>query len=225
MTVEKTDILDATVDLSSPVGMGELVIMPKLKGETTLTVTDNRVNETVKLKIKVTDSYLVYAIRESNHPALSQGVMVYLIDNEAKDCYFFRSTTSENELITQGTYEFSVRLEAGGSAPGITHAIPYLTLNYASDEQDKFTNAAIPPAPHPLRLELFDGVTDAKAVIYIIQKCLGVDWEKLAKGETVKSTKSSAVVPPTLKTTIDDTNYVITGTLNITPAIPENILE
>ena len=80
-------------------------------------VKDNITNEIVELKIKIIDSYLAYAIKESNHPALSNGTVVYLINNESKDCYFFRYSDSKNELsqnpIAKGTYDFSVKLENG----------------------------------------------------------------------------------------------------------------
>lgn len=88
VTVEKTDILNIDVDLSSSIGMGSLRITPKKKGETKVKVKDNITNETADLRIKITDSYLAYAIKKGNHPALSNGTIVYLINNEAKDCYF-----------------------------------------------------------------------------------------------------------------------------------------
>ena len=117
VTVEETDILSIDVDLSSSIGMGSLKVTPKKKGETKVKVKDNITNEIVELKIKIIDSYLAYAIKESNHPALSNGTVVYLINNESKDCYFFRYSDSKNELsqnpIAKGTYDFSVKLENG----------------------------------------------------------------------------------------------------------------
>lgn len=55
VTVEKTNILETSIDLSSPVGMESLVIKPKQKGETTITIKDKITNETVDLKVKVID--------------------------------------------------------------------------------------------------------------------------------------------------------------------------
>ena len=98
VTVEKTDILNIDVDLSSSIGMGSLRITPKKKGETKVKVKDNITNETADLRIKITDSYLAYAIKKGNHPALSNGTIVYLINNEAKDCYFFRYIESRDEI-------------------------------------------------------------------------------------------------------------------------------
>ena len=169
---------------------------------------------------------MAYAIKESNHPALSNGTVVYLINNESKDCYFFRYSDSKNELsqnpIAKGTYDFSVKLENGFGNSSPTYAIPYLTLNYASDEQGNFTDASTPPTPHKLRFELFDGVTSVNAVINLIQRYLKVDWEQLINKAL---TRSDYLIIPTLKTTIDNTDYTIIGTLDTRPEIPENILE
>ena len=226
VTVEKTDILNIDVDLSSSIGMGSLRITPKKKGETKVKVKDNITNETVDLRIKITDSYLAYAIKKSNHPALSNGTVVYLINNEAKDCYFFRYIESRDEIsripIAKGTYDFFTKLESGSGNSSPTYAIPYLTLNYASDEQGNFSDATVPPTPHKLRFELFDGVTSVNAVINLIQRYLKIDWEQLINKAL---TRSDYLIIPTLKTTIDNTDYTIIGTLDTRPEIPENILE
>lgn len=226
VTVEETDILNIDIDLSSSIGMGDLRVIPKKKGETKVKVKDNITNETVELKIKIIDSYLAYAIKESNHPALSNGTVIYLINNEAKDCYFFRYIDYRNELsntpIAKGTYDFSIQSENGSGNSSPTYAIPYLTLNYASDEQGNFTDTSVPPTPHQLRFELFDGATNVNAVAGLIQRYLKVDWEQLINKAL---TKSDYLIIPTLKTTIDNTDYTIIGTLDTRPEIPENILE
>ena len=226
VTVEKTDILNIDVDLSSSIGMGSLRITPKKKGETKVKVKDNITNETADLRIKITDSYLAYAIKKGNHPALSNGTIVYLINNEAKDCYFFRYIESRDEIsrtpIAKGTYDFFTKLESGSGNSSPTYAIPYLTLNYASDEQGNFSDATVPPTPHKLRFELFDGVTSVNAVINLIQRYLKIDWEQLINKAL---TRSDYLIIPTLKTTIDNTDYTIIGTLDTHPEIPENILE
>ena len=226
VTVEKTDILNIDVDLSSSIGMGSLRITPKKKRETKVKVKDNITNETADLRIKITDSYLAYAIKKGNHPALSNGTIVYLINNEAKDCYFFRYIESRDEIsrtpIAKGTYDFFTKLESGSGNSSPTYAIPYLTLNYASDEQGNFSDATVPPTPHKLRFELFDGVTSVNAVINLIQRYLKVDWEQLINKAL---TRSDYLIIPTLKTTIDNTDYTIIGTLDTHPEIPENILE
>ena len=226
VTVERTEILSISVDLSSSTGMGSLLVYPKKKGETKVSVKDNITNETVDLKIKITDAYLAYSIKESNHPALSNGTAVYLINNEAKDCYFFHYNYSQHELsptpIAKGTYDFSVKLENGSGNSSPTYPIPYLTLNYASDEQGNFSDATVPPTPHKLRFELYDGVTSANAVLNLISKFLDIDWKELVEKAL---TRSEHTIVPTLKTTIDNTDYTIIGILNTYPEIPENILE
>ena len=210
VTVEETDILSIDVDLSSSIGMGSLKVTPKKKGETKVKVKDNITNETADLRIKITDSYLAYAIKKGNHPALSNGTIVYLINNEAKDCYFFRYIESRDEIsrtpIAKGTYDFFTKLESGSGNSSPTYAIPYLTLNYASDEQGNFS----------------DAVTSANAVLNLISKFLDIDWKELVEKAL---TRSEHTIVPTLKTTIDNTDYTIIGILNTYPEIPENILE
>ncbi|MCS2301631.1 hypothetical protein NXX23_00560 [Bacteroides ovatus] len=109
VTVEETDILSIDVDLSSSIGMGSLKVTPKKKGETKVKVKDNITNEIVELKIKIIDSYLAYAIKESNHPALSNGTVVYLINNESKDCYFFRYSDSKKRTIPKSDSQRNIR--------------------------------------------------------------------------------------------------------------------
>ena len=220
VTVERTEILSISVDLSSSTGMGSLLVYPKKKGETKVSVKDNITNETVDLKIKITDSYLAYAIKESNHPALSNGTAVYLINNEAKDCYFVRYIYPQHELaptlLTKGTYEFT---QNDSSNPD---ASIYLTLKYKSDEQENFTDEAINPTPHKLRFELSDEHTNANAVINLMHRFLNVKWGELP---IEPATKSNYLIIPSLKTTIDNTDYTIIVTLDTRPEIPENILE
>lgn len=231
ITVENPEVLDIDVDLSYLQGMGNLKVNPKKKGETIVSVKDNITNETIDLKIKIIDSYLAYSIKKSNHPALSNGTVVYLINNEAKDCYFFRYIDSKIELsptpISKGSYEFSIKLESGSGNSTPLYAIPYLTLNYASNEQGEFTDASIPPTPKKLRFDFINSDNNTNDIILnMTYRFLGVDWEELAKNELHKNavTKTNVIIPY-LVTTIDDTNYVIEGILSPTPSIPENILE
>lgn len=221
-TVEKPEILEASINTSSTTEMGYLLINPKQKGETTVTVKDNVSNETVDLSIKVTDGYLAYVIKESNHPALAVGTIAYLINNEAKDCYFFLDNHVGNNLygtpIGEGTYSFSVKAEdnADGSSPSY---IAYLTLNYREGKNGAFTDAAIAPTPHELRLD-----SPSQLLTNVLQTYLGVDWEELKREATPQKRDSPAPLP-TLRMTIDNTDYAIIGILNMTPTIPENILK
>lgn len=60
--IKDPSILDVKIDLSSPIGMGNLDIYPKQKGETTIQVKDNIAHETTDLRIKIVDSYLHLSI-------------------------------------------------------------------------------------------------------------------------------------------------------------------
>lgn len=210
--------------------IGFLRMDGKQKGETTVTITDNVTQETETLKIKVTDTYLVYGIEDSNHPALESDIVMYLVNNEARDCYFFRYIHSKNKVsdtpITKGTYDFSVKLESGGSS-STTYGIPYLALTYSSDENGKFTDATIAPSIHQFKFEMYNGGTTS-AVIGMIQRCLGIDWKKLAEQKNQKKdspTRSNAVIVPRLEMTVDDTEYKINGSLTTFPIMPEGILK
>lgn len=221
--VAEPAILDAKYSRNPGEDFGILRIEGKEKGETTLTVTDLVTKETETVAIKVTDIYLAYEIRESNHPALDVGTVVYLVNNERKDCYFFRYADTENTVPTflcaKGTYRFSVRLEQGVEGE---RNVPYLTLIYASDEKGHFTDAAIAPIEHPFRMKLEDGVGPIH-VTNLIQHYLGVNWEELISQRL--STKTNVIKLPTLKMTVDETDFSLTGTLDILPSIPEGILE
>ena len=61
----------------------------KQKGTTTLTLTDNVTGDKETVEVKVTDCYIAYGIAESNHPTLTSNLMLYLVNNKARDCYFF----------------------------------------------------------------------------------------------------------------------------------------
>lgn len=215
-------ILDAKYLRSSEDDFGILRIESKQKGETTLTVTDLVTKETETVAIKVTDIYLAYEIRESNHPALDVGTVVYLVNNERRDCYFFRYADTEHTgptlLSAKGTYRFSVRPEQGVEGE---RNVPYMTLIYPSDEKGRFTDAAIAPIEHPFRMKLDNGVAPIN-VTNLIQHYLGVNWEELISNRI--SPRTNVTQSPTLKMTVDDTDFSVTGTLNTLPSILEGIL-
>ncbi|WP_259300991.1 hypothetical protein [Bacteroides oleiciplenus] len=223
-SIEDPQIIDASYQegTSDNSILGIVRIEGKQKGETRITLTDPTTQETEILKMKVIDRYLVYGIEESNHPALKSNIVMYLINNEKRDCYFFPYVDSEhkvsNKLIARGTYDFSVKTEHGTEVL----AIPYLTLTYPADEKGNFTDATIPPTPHEFRFMMEEGAT-SYAVLGLIQHYLNVDWEALTPKDT--STRNDIIISPTLKMTVDDTNYSITGTFNSIPAIPEGTLD
>lgn len=146
--VENEEIIDATYNsniLYESASPQSFTITGKKKGETNLRITDNVVRQTIDLKIKVVDFYLPFAIDESNHPALEQKLRMFLIKNDRRDVYFFSRTGNNYTLISRGQYEFKTEKEGDLT-------IPYLTLTYASDENGKFTDAAIAPTPHKFDL-------------------------------------------------------------------------
>ncbi|WP_298650488.1 hypothetical protein [uncultured Proteiniphilum sp.] len=74
-SVENLEVLYAKLDLSSPTGIGYVLVTEKQKGNTALSVTDNLTHETVKLKIEVD---------KSNHPALTKDTLMFLINDEER---------------------------------------------------------------------------------------------------------------------------------------------
>lgn len=114
--IEDPTIVDIKVDLSSPVDMGSLKVYPKQKGETTIEVKDNIADETVSLKIKITDSYLNLAVDYTTPPPYKQGNEFFLINNDSKDFYLY----DENlKLEHTGTYQFYLENDT-----------PYMELTY-----------------------------------------------------------------------------------------------
>jgi len=87
--IKDPSILDVKIDLSSPIGMGNLDIYPKQKGETTIQVKDNIVHETTDLRIKIVDSYLHLSINNPVRPPYKQGDEIFLINNDDKDFYLY----------------------------------------------------------------------------------------------------------------------------------------
>lgn len=70
-------------------GSTYVALQGKQKGTTTLTLTDNVTGDKETVEVKVTDCYIAYGIAESNHPTLTSNLMLYLVNNKARDCYFF----------------------------------------------------------------------------------------------------------------------------------------
>lgn len=233
VTVADPAILSAQFSKDNYKGIiGYLRLDGKQKGETTVTITDNVTQETEYLKIKVIDKYLAYGIEDSNHPALESSIIIYLINNEARDCYFFRYIHSNNKVfdtpIAKGTYNFSLNPESDG--PDLTtDYTPYLTLTYSSDEHGKFTDATIVPSIHQFRFEMYKNGGISNNVFSIIQYYLDINWEKLTQQQTPQkkdhSTRNNVIISPKLEITEDDTEYRIIGTLATHPTMPEGILK
>ena len=194
----------------------------KQKGSTTLTLTDNGTGDEETVEVKVTDCYIAYGIAESNHPALASNIMLYLVNNEARDCYFFTMDNIQHQLnktpIAKGTYEFFVTIDAGtGPAPQL-YGIPHLRLAYPSDADGNFADEV---SVHDFQIELYGDGASSPNCLEIIKAYLGVDWEELISNATTKS------VPPrdyTMVLTVPDTDYEITGVFAMAP-MPEGVLD
>lgn len=189
---------------------GRISVEGKQKGETTLLVTDNVTKETATLTIKVTDSYLSSFITQSNHPALANNVWIYLINNEARDCYFLADNADEaphaptSMLLSKGTYNFSVENDT-----------PYLSLTYVSDGNGKFFIGEVVPTEHK-----FDLSANEYRTFTALKSLLNVDWGTLPITETRMS------VPQAIYLKMDEvgTQYEVKGVLGTTP-IPDGILK
>lgn len=122
ITVEDKDILDANPMIfeGSP-SPGQIVVKGKKKGQTTITVKDNMTSDEVKLKIKVTDFYIMNRVLKSNHDLFADDQLLFLIKNEKKDFYIYsvNNTQDKFSLSTKGNYEFLFEDQ-----------IPYLRLSY-----------------------------------------------------------------------------------------------
>ena len=188
------------------------------KGNINLIVKDDVTNETERISVKVTDSYLVYSVDESKHPSLPNGMIMYLINNEAKDCYFFTYNYIKHEVysdfITKGSYSFSVEKN---SDPNLSYeTLPYLTLTYKTDENDILTDENVPAKEHKFNL------IGSSALTYTaINKFLGVDWDELAKTHSLRSES----IVTFMKMQEDGTNYLLHGEITQFPQIPEGILK
>lgn len=206
-TIAQATVLEASLYDSS---CGRISVVGKQKGETTLLVTDDVTKETVTLEIKVTDNYVSSFITKSNHPALANNVWIYLINNEAHDCYFLTDNADEaphaptSMLLSKGKYLFSVENDT-----------PYLSLTYVSDSNGKFFDGGIVPTEHK-----FDLSDNEYRTFTALKSLLGVDWGTLPITETRMS------MPQSIYLEMEEvgTEYKTTGILGTTQ-IPEGILK
>lgn len=121
--IENPSILDVKIDLSSPIGMGNLEIYPKQKGETTIQIKDNIAHEIANLRIKIVDSYLHLDINNPIRPPYKQGDEIFLINNDNKDFYLY---DDELKIKSTGNYKFSIE-----------ENIPYLELTYHKEFENR----------------------------------------------------------------------------------------
>lgn len=216
LSVQDPEILDADVDLSSLIGMGDILVTGKKKGETILSVTDNLSHETVKLKIKVIEKYLNLKVVGGNHPALVKDILIFLINDEERSCYFISGgENNPRNIITKGKYEFTAEPKENG-------ATPYLTLTYASDEKGHFTDAAktdasIAPTSH--KLDISGNPSYAYEYLAFL---FDIDWEKLIQKPSEKALRETGSRILNMKE-VETEKEIYTYFWN--EKIPEGILE
>ena len=172
-------------------------------------IIDNVTNDVEKVEVKVTDCYLAYTISESNYPALEANTTLFFVNNQEKECYIFAIDKIHGRLseqpIAKGSYEFFVTPD---DALPQFNGIPGLHLNIT--DNDATTKSYD-----------FQINANSSQVLSVIQAYLGVEWGKLFDSV---HTKSPAPIDMTMKLTIPNTDYQITGMLSTT-SIPEHILD
>ena len=95
--------------------------------------------------------------------------------------------------------------------------IPFLTLTYKTDEDGKLTNENISASGY-----YFNLIGSFSATYSIINKYLGVDWNRLSK---FINTRSDIALAPTMQMQEEGTEYSVNGDVALFTQIPENILK
>lgn len=149
--VNNPEILEVTVDLSSPIGMGNLEIHPKQIGETIVKVHDNIVNETVELKIKIIDSYLNLALANPMQSPYNEGDEFFLINNESRSFYLY---DDDKALKQTGSYNFFVE-----------NNVPYMVLTF----NEKLENKSV---------YKYDLTGTSENTFFALKIQLGWDWHE-----------------------------------------------
>lgn len=182
--VENPYLLSASEEdgWSNPAGM--FLVRGLITGESTLTITDNRTEETASLTIKVTDNYEVLRvsslywdesgskIMKNEHPVFSKIPFVFLINNKERDVYFAdrndENSLTGNGLIIQGKGSYSFTMEDGK---------PYLTLTYKENENGQLTDdASAVSTPHK-----FEIIQSGEFLRHRLDEALNLGWETIAK--------------------------------------------
>lgn len=190
-------VLEVKIDLSSSIGMGNLYLTPKQKGETVITVRDNVTNETVSLKVKVVDAYMGLKNTISHGEPYILNSYLFLTNNENKDFYVY--DTDLNTEKYKGTYAFSVEDNE-----------PYLTLSFSKEVNGK--------SVHKYSL------SDTSGTFYYLSKTLlGMDWG--ASIANVNSVVRSDVMPTVYMVARDvDTDEEVKFVFNASAEMPYNVL-
>lgn len=215
-TVGDTTILRADCYVNERQSHARIVLHGLKTGGTTLTLTDEVTGLTQTDEVKVTYTYPNYVITESNHPTLQPDTELFLVNNEARDCYFFYLDHLQGTInptpIAQGAYEFFVRQETDEG-----EMAPYLRLNYPADENENFTDDA-PVATHDFLIDLSGNTSGG--VIDVIRVMLGIDWQELINQATTKDFMEYYF----MQLTVPGADYMTIGEIG-TNQMPEHILE
>ena len=180
--VANPEIMEVTVDLSSPVGRGSLRIAPRQKGKTMVTVKDNVTHETVSLEIKIVDAYLNLLVANPVHEPYAQGDELFLINNEDRDFYLY----DENwQLRDSGSYKFYVDGET-----------PFLELTFAKGTDGK-------------KIRLYDISLINQQMFAVIKSLLGWDWREYMNGGAVTREVSPIVMHATDTETGVDCYFIV----------------
>ncbi|MCE5227851.1 MAG: hypothetical protein LLG05_18585 [Porphyromonadaceae bacterium] len=211
--VENTGILSASEDDGWSSSEGTILVRGLLTGEATLTVTDNRTNETQDLHIKVINNYEVISIStfENNHPVFSKTPFLFLINNQERDVYFAdmegEKSITENGIQVKGKGSYSFTME---------DSQPCLTLTYATDENGQLTDdASTSPTPHKFII-----TKSSEFVLHRLDENLNLGWD------TPSGSYSAEQMSAVIEMEEEETGYQNTGSFdtykNVT--IPKGVL-
>ncbi len=163
--VKDETILEAYFTNTVNAPFGAIGIQGKKKGETTVSITDNVIQSTREVQVKITDSYLPLTILKSNHPTLTKAIHIFLVNNAEKDAYFFLQNGNDLNFKQKGTFEFVAELKEGVKTP-------FLILTYSTDEKGQLTASNDKPITHKFDL------TGSEGQIYnALVSIFGVNWE------------------------------------------------
>lgn len=176
-------------------------------------------------KLSTDIDYLAYAITESNHPALEEGVYAYMVRNKEKDCYYFRKTGDNPvslEYICKGTYKVDVKLEFSDETLSQAKATPFIALSYPADEEENFSDQSATLRNYNLLFDVEHDDTKLEEVMSRFNFYLGVDWDALVQKalDNYKPVKTKVLAHPTLRTHVENTDYFITGEIATSPEMP-----
>ncbi len=178
---------------------GMFFITGKEKGSTTITVTDTQQKTSQTITIKVVDFYTSVSFNKSNHPILKENTVLFLVNNETKDCYLF---SKENEgIITEKT-----PLLKGTFSLIEEDKTPYLIVTYSKNEKE---------VSHK-----FDIQQSKYGVVQFLNGWFQLGWEIITESKT----RTSVAKYPIMNLKEVDTEYEAEGFLHKIE-IPEKILD